>query len=197
MKDRTSFNRLLYLWLKIDIMRKLKNIELNRLSIDQYRTSEKIPLIVILDNVRSLNNIGSVFRTCDGFGIGRLILCGISTPPPHRDIYKTALGAEEAVDWEYFAETMDAVRKIKDEGYYIAAVEQVENSMLLDKFIPPAKMPLALVFGHEIKGVQQEIVDVCDACIEIPQYGTKHSFNISVSAGIVLWEISRKMAAFR
>ncbi len=173
-------------------MRKLKNEELNRLSKEQYQTSEKTPIIVVLDNVRSLNNIGSVFRTADGFRIEKIILCGISTPPPHRDIYKTALGAEESVSWEYYENTLDAIKILRTEGFFIAAVEQVENSISLEQFSPPPNKPLALIFGHEIKGVQQEAINVCDASIEIPQYGTKHSFNISVSTGIVLWEIFKK-----
>ncbi len=178
---------------KIFLMRKLKNEELDRLSVDQYKNSEKSPIIVVLDNVRSLNNIGSVFRTADGFRIEKIILCGISTTPPHRDIYKTALGAEESVNWEYYKETLDAIDKLKKENCYIAAVEQVENSISLENFSPPSKQSLVLIFGHEIKGVQQEVIDNCDACIEIPQYGTKHSFNISVSTGIVLWEVFKKL----
>jgi len=174
-------------------MRKLKNEELDRLTPDQYQSSAKNPLTIVLDNVRSLNNIGSVFRTGDGFRIERVILCGISTTPPHRDIHKTALGAENAVKWEYFNETIEALKALKKDGYHISSVEQVENSISLDKFIPPRDRPLALVFGHEVKGVQQEVVNESDSCIEIPQFGTKHSFNISVSVGIVLWEISRKI----
>ena len=171
-------------------MRKLKNEELNRLTIDQYQASEKNPVIVVLDNVRSLNNIGSVFRTSDGFRIEKVILCGISTPPPHRDIHKTALGAEKSVPWEYFPETLDALNSLRNEGYYIASVEQAENSTSLENFEAPTDQPLALIFGHEVKGIQQKIVSNSDCCFEIPQYGTKHSFNISVSVGIVLWELS-------
>jgi len=174
-------------------MRKLRNEELDRLTIKEFHASEKTPLTVVLDNVRSLNNIGSVFRTCDGFRVEKLILCGISTPPPHRDIYKTALGAEKSVAWEYYKDTVEAVKKLQDSGYHVAAVEQAENSTGLDKFRPPVQRKLALVFGHEIKGVSQGAVDTCDSCIEIPQYGTKHSFNISVSVGIVLWDITRKL----
>lgn len=174
-------------------MRKLRNEELDRLSIDQYKNSAKNPIIVVLDNVRSLNNIGSVFRTADGFRIEKIILCGISTTPPHRDIYKTALGAEESVNWEYYDDTLDAVASLRKAGCYIAAVEQVEDSISLEQFTPPTDASLALIFGHEIKGVQQEVINSCDASIEIPQYGTKHSFNVSISAGIVLWEIFKKM----
>ena len=173
-------------------MRKLRNEELGRLSIEEFTESEKMPVTIILDNVRSLNNIGSIFRTCDGFRIQKLILCGISTPPPHRDIYKTALGAENSVSWQYFEETADAIDSLKKEGFHIASVEQAENSIKLDKYSPPEDKPLALVFGHEIKGVSQNIVNMSHSCIEIPQYGTKHSFNISVSVDIVLWDISLK-----
>ncbi len=174
-------------------MRKLKNEELDRLSIDQFRASSKTPITIILDNVRSLNNIGSVFRTGDGFRIEKIVLCGISTTPPHRDIHKTALGAEESVKWEYFPDTLEAVRQLKSEGFHIAAVEQAENSISLNNFIPPKDQHLGLIFGHEVKGVQQEVINESDTCIEIPQFGTKHSFNISVSVGIVLWEISGKI----
>ncbi len=174
-------------------MRKLKNDELDRLSIDQFRASSKTPVTIILDNVRSLNNIGSVFRTGDGFRIEKVILCGISTTPPHRDIHKTALGAEESVTWEYFSDTLEAIRQLKKEGFHIASVEQAENSIPLNHFIPPKNQALALIFGHEVKGVQQKIINESDSCIEIPQFGTKHSFNISVSVGIVLWEIYSKI----
>jgi len=174
-------------------MRKLRNEELNRLSLDKYRSTRKNPVVVVLDNVRSLNNIGSVFRTGDGFRIEKLILCGISSHPPHRDIHKTALGAEESVEWEYFPETLDAVNRLKTDGYLIVSVEQVENSISLNDFNPSLNRPVALVFGHEVKGVQQEIVDLSDFCIEIPQNGTKHSLNVSVSVGIVLWEIISRL----
>ena len=150
-------------------MRKLRNEELNRLSKDQYLNAAKHPIIVILDNVRSLNNIGSIFRTSDAFRIEKLILCGISTPPPHRDIYKTALGAEESVSWEYFDNTLDALKTLRNAGCYIAAVEQVEDSVSLEEFIPPRDRPLAIIFGHEVKGVQQDVINYCDSSIEIPQ----------------------------
>jgi tRNA G18 (ribose-2'-O)-methylase SpoU len=182
-----------YLWDKFERMRKLRNEELDRLSIEEFKASAKMPLTVVLDNVRSLNNIGSIFRTCDGFRVQKLVLCGISTPPPHRDIYKTALGAENSVAWEYFGNTPDAIESLKKEGYNIASVEQAENSIPLDKYMPPEDKLLALVFGHEIKGVSQSVVNMSDSCIEIPQYGSKHSFNISVSVGIVLWDISLKI----
>jgi len=178
---------------KFPIMRKLSNDELGRLDISGYRSSDKNPVIIILDNVRSLNNIGSIFRTCDAFRINRLILCGISTPPPHRDIHKTALGAELSVDWEYFESTTDAVRTWKDKGYAIVALEQTDTSLPLQHFQPvkPLQLsqPLALIFGHEIRGVSQEVIDLCDLAVEIPQYGTKHSLNVAVSVGIVLWHV--------
>jgi len=174
-------------------MRKLSNEELNRMSQGDYADSEKIPIVIVLDNVRSLNNIGSVFRTGDGFRVEKIILCGISTCPPHRDIYKTALGAELAVPWEYFDDSMSAVIYLKKEGYHIAAIEQAEGSTMLQDLSLNNKTPLALIFGHEIKGVDQAIVDISDECLEIPQFGTKHSFNISVSVGIVLWEIATKL----
>jgi len=177
-------------------MRKLKNEELKRLTPEQYRASAKKPVTIILDNVRSLNNIGSVFRTADGFRIDKVILCGISTTPPHRDIHKTALGAEASVKWDYYSETIDAVRTLREEGHIIISVEQVDSSIRLDEFVPGTNKPLALVFGHEVKGVQQEVVNESDYCIEIPQYGTKHSLNISVSVGIVLWEIGQKLKLY-
>lgn len=173
-------------------MRKLKNSELNRKSIKEYKQSEKAPLIVVMDNIRSLNNIGSIFRTGDAFLIDKIILCGISATPPHRDIHKTALGATESVDWEYYENTEDAVTNLRAEGYTIIAVEQAVDSILLQDFEHSAGSSYAVIFGHEVKGISQEIVDMCDYCLEIPQFGTKHSFNVSVSAGIVLWEISNK-----
>lgn len=176
-------------------MRKLKNDELDRLSIDQFHESSKTPLTIILDNVRSLNNIGSIFRTGDGFRIEKIILCGISTTPPHRDIHKTALGAEDSVSWEYFSETIDAVRKLKGQGYHIAAIEQADNSISLKQFTPTKGQALGLIFGHEVKGVQQDVVNESDSCIEIPQLGTKHSFNVSVCVGIVLWDLFVKISS--
>jgi len=173
-------------------MRKLLNSELSRLSVEEFRETKKIPCIVVLDNVRSLNNIGSVFRTSDAFLIEAVYLCGITATPPHRDIHKTALGATETVKWEYFLETGQAIRKLKNDGYKIFAVEQVENSMKLENFQDDQCGKVAMVFGHEVKGVGQEIVNMSDVCIEIPQYGTKHSLNISVCAGIVLWEVYKK-----
>ncbi len=174
-------------------MRKLKNSELGRLSVDQYREVEKTPVTVVLDNIRSCNNIGSVFRTSDALLIEKVILCGITATPPNKEIHKTALDAEMSVPWEYFEETETAVSKLKEAGYQVFAVEQVENSILLPDFTPDKDGKLALVFGNEVKGVQQPVVDLCDGAIEIPQFGTKHSFNISVSAGIVLWDLVFKL----
>ncbi len=174
-------------------MRKLKNNELDRLSVDEYKEIEKTHLTVVLDNIRSCNNIGSVFRTSDALLIEKVILCGITATPPNKDIHKTALDAEKSVPWEYFDETEAAVTKLKEEGYKVFAVEQVVNSIMLPDFTPGRDQKLALVFGNEVKGVQQSVVDLCDGAIEIPQYGTKHSFNISVSAGIVLWDLVYKI----
>lgn len=174
-------------------MRKLKNSELERLSVEEYREVAKTPITVVLDNVRSCNNIGSVFRTSDALLIEKVLLCGITATPPNKDIHKTALDAEKSVPWEYFEETEEAVLKLKEAGYRVFAVEQVENSISLPDFTPAKDEKLALVFGNEVKGVQQSVVDSCDGAIEIPQYGTKHSFNISVSAGIVLWDLVYKL----
>lgn len=174
-------------------MRKLKNSELDRLSVDEYKEITKTPITVVLDNIRSCNNIGSVFRTSDALLIEKVILCGITATPPNKDIHKTALDAEMSVPWEYFEETEDAVQLLKASGYRVFAVEQVENSILLPDFTPEKGQKLALVFGNEVKGVQQSVVNSCDGAIEIPQYGTKHSFNISVSAGIVLWDLVYKL----
>lgn len=168
-------------------MRKLKNEELNRLSVEDYKTAEKSNLILILDNIRSLNNIGSVFRTADAFRIQKIFLCGITAKPPHRDIQKTALGATDSVNWEYAKETLDVVKTLKSKGVKIISIEQAENSIMLNDFEFKASETYAMVFGHEVKGVQQKVVDESDAVIEIPQFGTKHSFNISVSVGICIW----------
>lgn len=173
------------------MMRKLANAELNRKSVEEYRNTSKIPLIVVLDNVRSLNNIGSVFRTCDAFMIESLYLCGITATPPHREIQKTALGATESVQWYYVEDTLQALTHLRNEGYILCAVEQTENSILLHDFKPEEGKKYAVVFGHEINGVDQHVVNACDISIEIPQLGTKHSINVAVSAGIVLWELFR------
>lgn len=174
-------------------MRKKLNRELARKTVDEFRKSSKSPFCIVLDNVRSLNNTGSVFRTADAFLVEKILLCGITARPPHRDIEKTALGATDSVIWEYFESSLEAVISLKKEGWEIIAVEQVEGSAGLQDFSVEKGKRYALVFGHEIKGVSQEVVDVCDHFVEIPQFGTKHSFNIAVSAGIVLWELSRKL----
>lgn|SRR5680860_597220 len=175
-------------------MRKLRNSELNRISVNQYKQTAKTPLVVILDNIRSCNNIGSVFRTSDALLIEKIYLCGITATPPNKDIHKTALDAEKSVEWEYFENTEDAVTKLKNEGYRVYAIEQVENSILLPDFKPAKNEKVAIVFGNEVKGVKQSVVNICDGTIEIPQFGTKHSFNISVSAGIVLWDLFQKLS---
>ena len=176
-------------------MRKLKNSELNRLSVDEFKEVEKLPIIVVLDNIRSLNNIGSVFRTSDAFLLEKIYLCGITAQPPHRDIHKTALGATESVDWEYMEDTLECVTKLKAEGFHCLAIEQANNSVMLNDFDQSSYSKIAVVFGNEVKGVQQSVIDKCDNCIEIPQLGTKHSLNISVSAGVVLWELFRERRA--
>lgn len=173
-------------------MRKLKNSELNRLSIDEFKTSEKTPFIVVLDNVRSLNNIGSIFRTSDALLIEAIYLCGFTATPPHKDIHKTALGATESVAWKYFETTAEAISELKENNYLVAAIEQAEDSISLVDFNIESNKKYAFVFGHEVKGVAQDIVSQSDCCIEIPQFGTKHSFNIAVSAGIVLWDLYKK-----
>ncbi|GAO31542.1 RNA methyltransferase [Geofilum rubicundum] len=172
-------------------MRKLKITELNRLSPEEFKKSEKHPVIAVLDNVRSLHNVGSVFRTADAFSLRGVVLCGITAIPPHNEIHKTALGAEDAVDWQYFENTREAVLTLKQQGFTIVGIEQVDKSIQLTDFTPQPDAAYALVFGNEVKGVQQKVVDLCDFCLEIPQYGTKHSLNVSVSAGIVLWETIR------
>ena len=171
-------------------MRKLKITELKRLSPEDFKQKEKLPVIVVLDNVRSLHNVGSVFRTSDAFLIEAIYLCGITATPPHAEIHKTALGAENTMEWRYFEHTIDAVRQLKQNDYRILAVEQAENSVPLDQF-KPGNHPYAVILGNEVKGIDQAVMDYCDACIEIPQFGTKHSLNVSVAAGIVIWEIFR------
>ncbi len=170
-------------------MRKLAIEELNRLNVEQFKNAEKLPVVVVLDNLRSLNNIGSVFRTCDAFRVWAIYLCGITATPPHREIHKTALGATESVSWRYFEETTDAVCTLKNENYKIFAVEQVENSISIRDFSISQGDKIALILGHEIHGVDQKIIDLSDGCLEIPQFGTKHSLNVSVCAGIVIWEV--------
>ncbi len=174
-------------------MRKLKNSELDRLSVDDFKLITKTPLIIILDNIRSLNNIGSVFRTSDAFLIKKIYLCGITATPPHKDIQKTALGSTETVDWEYVANTLELVEKLKAENVKICAIEQAENATMLDTFTPEQNTTYALVFGNEVKGVSQNVVSNSDVVIEIPQFGTKHSLNISVSCGVVVWDLFSKL----
>ncbi|WP_100613310.1 RNA methyltransferase [Confluentibacter citreus] len=174
-------------------MRKLKNSELDRLSVNDFKEVAKTPLIIILDNIRSLNNIGSVFRTSDAFLIEKIYLCGITATPPHKDIHKTALGSTETVVWEYVENTKTLVDKLKADGVKVCAIEQAENATMLNDFAPQQQTTYALVFGNEVKGVAQEVVNASDLVIEIPQYGTKHSLNISVSVGVVIWDIFSKM----
>jgi len=173
-------------------MRKLKNSELGRLNVVEFKKTAKIPLIVVLDNIRSLNNIGSVFRTSDAFLIEKIYLCGITAQPPHKDIHKTALGATESVAWEYVEDTLQLVEKLKDLKVKILAIEQAENSTMLQDFNIEPNQKYAVVFGNEVKGVQQKVVSASNNCIEIPQFGTKHSLNISVSCGVVLWDLFKK-----
>ena len=174
-------------------MRKLKNHELGRKDINDFKAAKKTPLFVILDNIRSLNNVGSVFRTSDAFLIEKIYLCGITATPPHKDIQKTALGATDSVDWEYTENALSLVQKLQKEGIKIISIEQAENSTILPNFVPKKNEKYAVIFGNEVKGVQQSVVDASDYCVEIPQFGTKHSFNISVSVGIVLWDLFGKL----
>lgn len=173
-------------------MRKLKVTEMGRLSLAEYKASDKQPIVVVLDHVRSLYNVGSVFRSSDAFRIEGVCLCGITAQPPHPEIHKTALGAEESVSWKYFEHTEDAVSWLKQQGYKVLAVEQCEGSTMLQDFVRQPEEKYAVVLGNEVKGVQQQVVDMCDGCLEIPQYGTKHSLNVSVTAGIVLWHLTKK-----
>ena len=173
-------------------MRKLKNSELGRISVENFKTSKKTPIVVVLDNVRSALNVGSSFRTSDAFRIEKIYLCGITATPPNKEIRKSALGATESVKWEKVEDTESVIKKLKSEEYHICAIEQTENTTMLNNFIPPEK-PIAVVFGHEVNGVQQSVVDLCNQSIEIPQIGTKHSLNISVSIGIVIWDLYKKI----
>lgn len=173
-------------------MRKLLNSELNRKTPEEVQKSEKSPFIVVLDNVRSQSNVGSVFRTADAFLTESICLCGITGTPPAREIQKTALGATESVAWKYYSDTITAINEIRSGGYVIVAIEQADDAVELQDFEIEHGKKYALVFGHEVNGVSQEVIDICDHCIEIPQFGMKHSFNIAVSAGIVLWELSQK-----
>ncbi|MEX1003703.1 MAG: RNA methyltransferase [Crocinitomicaceae bacterium] len=174
--------------------RKLKLQELGRISVNQFKSAEKTPLILILDNIRSLNNVGSVFRTADCFRVQQLYLCGITACPPHRDIHKTAIGATESVDWAYRNSTLEVVEDLKKKGWKTMAVEQTQQSISLQDYFPQADEKIALVLGNEVDGVQQEVIDQCDATLEIPQFGTKHSLNISVCAGVVVWDLFIKFS---
>ncbi|MGF7232830.1 RNA methyltransferase [Arachidicoccus sp.] len=173
-------------------MQKLSMDELRRKSVDEFKLAEKKPVIALLDNVRSMNNVGSVFRTADAFLLEAIFLCGYTPKPPHRDIHKTALGATETVNWLSFENILDALKVLKEEGFKVFAVEQASGSISLEQFDFVQHDKIALVLGNEVEGVQQCVIDLCDGCIEIPQYGTKHSLNISIAAGIVLWEATKK-----
>ncbi|HET8837851.1 MAG TPA: TrmH family RNA methyltransferase [Flavobacteriaceae bacterium] len=177
--------------------RKLKNSELDRINPEEYKSSEKTPLIIILDNIRSLNNIGSVFRTADAFLVKKIYLCGITAKPPHKDIQKTALGAQDSVEWEYAENVMEVVQKLKNEGVFVASIEQAELAVNLNDFSVQKEMTYAVIFGNEVKGVQQKVVTASNIVIEIPQFGTKHSLNISVSVGVVVWDLFVKLKSFK
>ena len=170
----------------------MKLQELNRISVDEYKSAEKTPIIVVLDNIRSFNNVGSVFRSADCFRIEKIYLCGITAQPPHREIHKTAIGATESVDWEHVENTSDVMEKLKNDGWKTYAIEQTEKSVMLDAF-QPTNQKVVVVMGNEVEGVQQEVIDACDGVLEIPQIGTKHSLNISVCTGVVLWDLFSKM----
>lgn len=183
-------------------MRKLKTIEMHRLSVEQFREASKLPLVVVLDDVRSLYNVGSVFRSCDAFRVEAVYLCGITATPPNAEIHKTALGGEDSVSWKHFEHTEDAVAELKQRGYFVYSIEQVEGSTKLQDLVLPSSPTTrhpsptthyAVIFGNEVKGVRQTVVDMSDGCLEIPQFGTKHSLNVSVTAGIVVWEFARKL----
>ena len=174
-------------------MRKLRNNELGRISVEEFKEARKTPIIVVLDNIRSLNNVGSVFRTSDAFLIEKIYLCGITAIPPNKEIHKTALGATESVDWEYREDSLSLIEELKSQNIIVASIEQAENSTKLNEFQPNTSQQLAVVFGNEVKGVQQTVVSASDYCLEIPQIGTKHSLNISVSCGVVLWDLFQKM----
>ncbi|MDR0794529.1 MAG: RNA methyltransferase [Tannerella sp.] len=178
-------------------MRKLKITELNRLTVEQYRECDKTPLVVVLDRVRSLHNIGSIFRTADSFRLQAVYLCGITAAPPHPEIHKTALGAEETVEWRYYKDTLEAIRKLKSDGYIIYGVEQTEGSISINHISLDPEKKYALILGHEVKGIQQAVVDECNYCVEIPQYGTKHSLNVSVAGGIAIWAFFKQLKALQ
>ena len=174
-------------------MRKIRTIEMQRLSLEEFKQAEKLPLIVVLDDVRSMYNVGSVFRTCDAFRVEAIYLCGISCTPPATEIHKTALGAEESVNWQYFKNALEAIEALHHDGYTVLSVEQVEHSTKLQTFVPQRNHKYAVVLGNEVKGVHQEVVDASDGCLEIPQSGTKHSMNVSVTAGIVIYKFAEEL----
>ncbi|MDR0830325.1 MAG: RNA methyltransferase [Prevotellaceae bacterium] len=169
-------------------MQKLNTEEITRISLDEFKNTAKIPLVVVLDNVRSLHNVGAVFRTADAYLVEKICLCGITAVPPNAEIHKSALGAEFSVDWQYFSDTLDAVKYLKDSGFTLLAIEQAQNSTLLNEFQPEKDKKYAVILGNEVFGVQQSVINECAACLELPQFGTKHSLNVSVTAGIVIWE---------
>lgn len=173
-------------------MQKIKNEDLGRKTVDEFKRSEKLPVVLVLDNVRSLNNVGSAFRTADSFLLENLYLCGLTGSPPNKEIEKTALGATETVNWKHFKTTKEAVDELKQKGYKVYAVEQVKNAVYLQNFKSNKNEKIALVFGSEVYGVEQDVIDICDGSIEIPQLGMKHSLNISVSIGVVVWEVAKK-----
>lgn len=174
-------------------MRKLRTIEMQRLSVEEFKEAEKLPLIVVLDDVRSLYNVGSVFRSCDAFRVEAVYLCGITATPPNAEIHKTALGGEDSVEWKYFATADEAVDELHANGVFVYSIEQVEGSTKLQNLNLDHTQRYAVVFGNEVKGVRQSVVDASDGCLEIPQFGTKHSLNVSVTAGIIIWEFARKL----
>ena len=174
-------------------MKKLRTIEMQRLTVEQFREATKLPLVVVLDDVRSMYNVGSVFRTSDAFRVEAVCLCGITSTPPSTEIHKTALGAEDSVSWRYFPSALEAVESLKAEGYEVYSVEQAHGSTMLQHFSPTSDKKYAIVFGNEVKGVHQEVVDASDGCLEIPQFGTKHSMNVSVTAGIVIWHFAQAL----
>lgn len=171
------------------MFKKLKLDELGRQDLESFKKSDKNDIILILDNVRSMHNVGSIFRTADGFGIKKIYLCGITAKPPHREIHKTALGAENSIDWQYYENPSEVINKLKSQGVKIIAIEQAEGSIPLNNFIYDEENPIAIILGNEVEGVSNEAMNMADSCVEIPQFGTKHSFNVSVCTGIVLWQL--------
>jgi tRNA G18 (ribose-2'-O)-methylase SpoU len=174
-------------------MKKLRTIEMQRLSVDEFKQANKLPLVVVLDDVRSMHNVGSVFRTGDAFRIEAVYLCGITSTPPMAEIHKTALGAEDSVEWKYFDTALEAVEELKSDGYEVYSVEQAHGSTMLQKFTPINNKKYAVVLGNEVKGVHQEVIDASDGCLEIPQFGTKHSMNVSVTGGIIIWHFAKNI----